>query len=195
MKTVLAYAFGFSVTFTVIAGGMYVLSKKYPWMFGTSNAQEKAGETTKLAAGTPSDIGGVVGASAASDSSSGDSEIIGTLKTMLAAKNDSISAKDQTILHLDSVVTKLHRENSDANNVIARLQNQVNSWTSEQRKELASTYNDMSPTSAAKIMKNLDDKNIIFILSNVQKKQAAQILGQLDPVRVAKLLTSLGHNK
>ncbi len=195
MKTILAYVFGFSVTFTVIAGGMYVLSRNYPWMFGTSQAHDKNEPKLKSTVSLPSGNPGGIAGSTVGDTTSSQNEVVTTLKEMLAAKNDSISAKDAVIHNLDSTVTQLRRESSDSKSVIAKLQDQVNSWDSQRRKDLASTYNDMDPTAAAKIMKNLDDRNIIFILSIIQKKQAAQILGQLDPVRVARLMTNLGKGK
>ena len=53
MKTILAYALGFSMTFTVIAGGMYFLSEKYPWMFGQSDAQAAQNSDQRAAAPRP----------------------------------------------------------------------------------------------------------------------------------------------
>ncbi|MCL5035328.1 MAG: hypothetical protein M1395_09540 [Bacteroidetes bacterium] len=195
MKTVIAYILGFSVTFTVIAGGMYVLSRDYPWMFGTTQAHDKNDRQLKATVSLPSGLPGDAATYSPGDSARGEDEVLRTLKEMLAAKNDSISAKNEAIQHLDSTVTQLHRQNSDANSVIAQLQNQVDSWNNQRRKDIAAAYNDMDPGAAAKIMKNLDDRDIIFILSSIQKKQAAQILGQLDPVRAAKLMTNLGHGK
>jgi flagellar motility protein MotE (MotC chaperone) len=195
MKTVLAYALGFSMTFSVIAGGMYFLSEQYPWMFGHSAAQttEKAPAKPQLAAA--SGIIGMDGTGSATDSSKSVSETVATLKEMLAAKNDSIATRDDSISQLSKSVSQLQQKNSDASNVIAQLQSQVNSWNNQRRKDLASAYNDMDASAAARIMKNLDDKDVIFILSSVQKKQAGKILGQLDPVRAAKLMMSLGHPK
>ncbi len=193
MKTVITYALGFSMTFTVIAGGMYFLSEKYPWMFGHTDAQ-----TTKSAQASTPAPGGLVGMDgngAAGDSSQSPNETIVTLKKMLAAKNDSISARDDSIKTLNQRVAQLRMKSSDANGVISRLKTQVNSWKNERRKDLASAYNDMDPKAAAKIMQNLDNSDIVFILSNVQKKQAGKILGELDPARAAKIMMSLSSPK
>jgi len=122
-------------------------------------------------------------------------ETVNTLKAMLAEKNDSIVVKDDSIQQLTTTLAQLQKKNSDDNTVIAQLQTQVNSWTSQKRKDLAGAYNDMDAGAAAKIMRNLSDGDVIFILSSVQKKQAAKILGELDPARAAKLMTSLGHTK
>jgi len=164
-------------------------------MFGTSQAHDKSDEKLNAAVSLPSGEAGNSEINTMGDSTGGRDEVVSTLKRMLAAKNDSIFVKNDVIQHLDSTVTQLRRENSDANSVIAQLQSQVDAWNSQRRKDLAAAYNDMDPGAAAKIMKNLDDRDIIFILSSIQKKQAAQILGQLDPVRAAKLMTSLGHSK
>lgn len=194
MKTMLAYVLGFSMTFTVIAGGMYVLSEKYPWMFGISQAQGNSGKL-KSTVSVPAVLGGTNGSETAGDSSQSGNETINTLKAMLAAKNDSIATKNDSIQALNSTLAQLQKKSSDANNVISQLQNQVDSWKSQRRKDLAAAYNDMDPGAAANIMKNLDDRDIVFILSTVQKKQAAKILGALDPVRAAKLMASLGQSK
>ncbi len=191
MKTVVAYALGFSVTFSVIAGGMYFLSERYPWMFGNSEAQTTSKEHPKRLASAAPGLMGLDGNGGSSDSTRGVNETINTLKTMLAVKNDSIAAKDDSIHQLDSTVTQLRQKYSDANTMVTELQSQVDSWKSQRRKDLASAYNDMDPSAAAKIMNSLDDRDIIFILSSVQKKQAGKILGQLDPVRAAKLMMSL----
>ncbi len=194
MKTALAYVLGFSMTFTVIAGGMYFLSDKYPWMFSASGSGASS-EKLKSNVVVPPGLGATETPVESSDSTKGSSETINTLKSMLAEKNDSISIKNDSIQQLNSTVTQLQKKNSDANTVITDLQNQVNIWNSQRRKDMAAAYNDMDAGAAAKIMKNLDDKNIIFILSSVQKKQAAKILGELDPQRAAKLMTSLGQAK
>ncbi|MGO9480992.1 MAG: MotE family protein [Candidatus Kryptoniota bacterium] len=194
MKTALAYVLGFSMTFTVIGGGMYFLSSKYPWMFGTSGDKGSDSLKSTVTLGTtiaPQPESEVQ----QSDSSKGSNETINTLKSMLAEKNDSLAAKDDSIQHMNDTLTQLQKKNSDANTMIAQLQEQVNSWNSERRKELASAYNDMDPVVAAKIMKNLSDRDILFVLSSVQKKQAAKILAELDPARVAKLMTGLGPSK
>lgn len=194
MKTMLAYAVGFSMTFSVIAGGMYFLSGRYPWMFGGSSENNNGGQLKSTVA-VPAVIGGTELAGAARDSTKNENETINTLKTILAEKNDSISAKNDSIQQLNSTIAQLQKKSSDANNVIAQLQSQVNSWNSERRKELAGAYNEMDAPTVAKIMKNLDDRDILFILSSVQKKQAAKILGDLDPARAAKLMSSLGQSK
>lgn len=193
MKTILAYALGFSMTFTVIAGGMYFLSEKYPWMFGQSDAQTTQSSSKTAAA----DSDGLVGlhGNGASGDSAGVNETILTLKKMLAAKNDSLAAKDDSIQTLNSTLTQLQQKSSDANSVISQLQNQVKSWKSKSRQDLASAYNDMDPSAAAKIMENLDNQTIVFILSSIQKKQAGRILGQLDPARAAKIMMSLSPPK
>jgi flagellar motility protein MotE (MotC chaperone) len=193
MKTALAYILGFSLTFTVITGGMYFISNKYPWMFKPSDdlSNTKQQQTSVAMPG----YGPQISAEFQSDSSKNANETINTLKAMLADKNDSLAAKDDSIRQMSLELTQLQKKNSDANNVIAQLQEQVNSWNSERRKELASAYNDIDPAVAAKIMKNLSDRDILFILSSVQKKQAAKILAELDPVRVAKLMSSLGTTK
>jgi flagellar motility protein MotE (MotC chaperone) len=196
MKTALAYVLGFSLTFTAITGGMYFMSSKYPWMFKASPSETNNGKlksTVALPTGlptteTPTPV-------ATTDSTTGGDETVNTLKAMLAEKNDSISIKNDSIQQLNSTLTQLQRKSSDDNTVITQLQNQVSSWNSQRRKDLAGAYNDMDAGAAAKIMRNLDDKDIIFILSSVQKKQAAKILGELDPVRAAKLMTSLGQTK
>jgi len=190
MKTALAYLLGFSMTFTVITGGMYFLSSKYPWMFGATDAKTKQPAPSIEPNLVPQQV-----AEVQSDSSKDSSETISTLKTMLAEKNDSLAAKEDSICQLSAAVAQLQKKNSDANNVITQLQQQVDSWNSERRKELASSYNDMDPAVAAKIMKNLSDKDVLFVLASVQKKQAAKILGALDPVRAAKLMTILGSSK
>lgn len=195
MKTVLAYALGFSMTFTVIAGGMYFLSEKYPWMFGHSDAQTTDSPQSAHAAVGSTALVGLGGNGAAGDSTNGANETIITLKKMLAAKNDSIVVKDDSIRELSKAVSQLRQKSSDANSVISQLQSQVNSWDNQRRKDLASAYNDMDPSAAAKIMKNLDDRDIIFILSIIQKKQAGKILGELDPDRAAKLMMSLSSSR
>ena len=194
MKTMLSYIVGFSMTFTVIAGGMYFVSGKYPWMFGASG-QDSNGGKLKSTVAVPAIVGDAAVAGAVSDSSKNENETINTLKSMLAEKNDSISVKNDSIQQLNSTLAQLQKKNSDANTVIAQLQSQVNSWNSERRKELAGAYGDMDPATVAKIMKNLDDRDIIFILSSVQKKQASKILGGLDPERAAKLMSNLGQSK
>ncbi len=193
MKTFLAYALGFSMTFTVIAGGMYFLSEKYPWMFGHSDAQTTKSEP----ASKPSSVGlvGMGGNGSPVDSSGGSNETVLTLKKMLAAKNDSISARDDSIRALNEQLSQLRMKSSDAKSVISRLQNQVDSWNNQRRKDIASAYNTMDPAAAAKIMKNLDDRDVIFILSSVQQKQAGKILGKLDPARAAKIMMSLSSSK
>lgn len=193
MKTALAYVLGFSMTFTVIGGGMYFVSSKYPWMFGSSNdkASNKLNSTVTL----PTELPPPPETEVQADSSKGSNETVNTLKTMLAEKNDSLSARDDSISQMSNTLAQLQKKNSDDNTVIAQLQEQVNSWNSERRKELASAYNDMDPAVAAKIMKNLSNKDILFVLSSVQKKQAAKIIAALDPVRAAKLMTSLGTSK
>lgn len=195
MKTALAYALGFSMTFSVIAGGMYFLSEKYPWMFGDTHAQTTDKAETKAAAPGDAGIVGMDGGGTSQDSTGRVSETVNTLKTMLAEKNDSIAAKNDSIQGLKGTLSQLQQKNSDANSVIAQLQSQVDSWNSQRRKDLASAYNDMDPAAVARIMKSLDDRDIIFILSSVQKKQAAKILGDLDPVRAAKLMMNLGRSK
>ena len=190
MKTALAYVLGFSMTFTVITGGMYFLSDKYPWMFGTSSVKSEQPAAPAEPALMPQPV-----AEIQSDSSKDSNETVNTLKSMLAEKNDSLAARDDSISHLSITVAQLQKKNSDANTVIAQLQQQVDSWNSEKRKELASSYNDMDPVVASKIMKNLSDKDVLFILASVQKKQGAKILAALDPVRAAKLMTSLGTSK
>lgn len=181
------------MTFTVIGGGMYFVSSKYPWMFGSSNdkASNKLNSTVTL----PTELPPPPETEVQADSSKGSNETVNTLKTMLAEKNDSLSARDDSISQMSNTLAQLQKKNSDDNTVIAQLQEQVNSWNSERRKELASAYNDMDPAVAAKIMKNLSDKDILFVLSSVQKKQAAKIIAALDPVRAAKLMTSLGTSK
>lgn len=193
MKTVLAYILGFTVTFTVIAGGMYFLSQKYPWMFGHADAQTNSSQQQKPAAS--GEMVGLEGSGTAANSAKGVNETILTLKKMLAAKNDSITTKDDSIQALNRNLSQLRLKSSDANNVISQLQSQVDSWKSQRRKDLASAYNDMDPTAAAKIMKNLDDRDIIFILSSIQKKQAGKILGDLSPARAARLMMSLSSSK
>jgi flagellar motility protein MotE (MotC chaperone) len=194
MKTALAYILGFSMTFTVITGGMYFLSSRYPWMFQASDSESSSG-TLKATVKLPQVAANIVAQEQRSDSTTGPGETINTLKAMLAEKNDSISAKNDSIQQLSSTLTQLQKKNADANIVITQLQSQVDSWKSQRRKEMASAYNDIDASSAAKIMRNLDDRNVIFILSSVQKKQAAKILGALDPTRAAKLMTSLGNVK
>jgi len=197
MKTALAYVLGFSLTFTAITGGMYFMSSKYPWMFKASNSDTDGGKlksTVAVPAGLPT-TDAPVQPSAASDTTKGSDETVNTLKAMLAEKNDSIVVKDDSIQQLTTTLAQLQKKNSDDNTVIAQLQTQVNSWTSQKRKDLAGAYNDMDAGAAAKIMRNLSDGDVIFILSSVQKKQAAKILGELDPARAAKLMTSLGHTK
>jgi len=191
MKTVSAYILGFSMTFTVIAGGMYFLSSRYPWMFGNQGTQQSE-EKLKPSASIPSVPGGVDVASTQGDSVRENNETVNTLRQMLAAKNDSIRTKDDSISALNTQLTQLRKKTSDDKGVISQLQSQVNSWTSQTKKDMASTYNDLDPASAAKIMRNLDDNDVIFILSSVQKKQAAKILSELDPARAAKLMTSIG---
>ncbi|HQT92121.1 MAG TPA: hypothetical protein PL001_08855 [Candidatus Kryptobacter bacterium] len=195
MKTALAYALGFSMTFSVISGGMYFLSEKYPWMFGDTHAQTTDKAESKAAAPGDAGIVGMDGGGTSQDSTGRVSETVNTLKTMLAEKNDSIAAKNDSIQGLKGTLSQLQQKNSDANSVIAQLQSQVDSWNSQRRKDLASAYNDMDPAAAARIMKSLDDRDIIFILSSVQKKQAAKILGDLDPARAAKLMMNLGRSK
>ncbi|HUI29753.1 MAG TPA: hypothetical protein VLX91_06015 [Candidatus Acidoferrales bacterium] len=194
MKTALGYVLGFSMTFTVITGGMYFVSEKYPWMFNGGDSDTNDGKLKSTVTPPPS-VPAAETPVEPSDSTKGSNETINTLKTMLAEKNDSISMRDDSIRQLNSVVSQLQRKNTDDNVVITQLQGQVNSWNSERRKELAGAYSDMDPAAVAKIMRNLDDKDIIFILSSVQKKQAAKILGELDPARAAKLMTSLGKGK
>ncbi len=193
MKTVLAYALGFSMTFSVIAGGMYFLSEQYPWMFGHSDAQTTDKPAPKAGPPVAGGLIGVDGNGGSSDTSGTGNETVNTLKHMLAAKNDSISAKDDSIQILNKSLTQLQQKSADASSVIAQLQSQVDSWKNERRKDLASAYNDMDAAAAARIMKNLDDRDVIFILSSVQKKQAGKILGQLDPGRAAKLMMNLGR--
>lgn len=193
MKTFLMYILGFSITFTVIAGGMYFLSEKYPWMFGHSDAQTTKSE--QPSSPSHSALVGLNGNGASSDSSGGPNETVITLKKMLAAKNDSITARDDSIRTLNQQVSQLRMKSSDSKNVISRLQNQVNSWKNQRRKDIASAYNDMDPAAAARIMKNLDDDDVVFILSNVQKKQAGKILGKLNPARAAKIMMSLSSSK
>ena len=170
------------------------MSEKYPWMFNsgeTNNNNGKLKSTVNVPPGLPATEAPVQ----SSDSSRGDNETVNTLKTMLAEKNDSLATKNDSITQLNSMVAQLQKKSADDNIVITQLQTQVNSWNSERRKDLASAYNDMDANAAAKIMKNLNDKDVIFILSSVQKKQAAKILGDLDPVRAAKLMTSLSQTK
>lgn len=193
MKTVITYALGFSMTFTVIAGGMYFLSEKYPWMFGHADAQTT--KTEQASTSAPGGLVGMDGNGVSGDSSGGSNETIVTLKKMLAAKNDSITVRDDSIRALNQLVAQLQMKSSDAKGVISQLQNQVDSWTSQRRKDIASAYNDMDPEAAAKIMQNLDNSDIVFILSNLQKKQAGRILGKLDPERAAKIMMSLNPQK
>ena len=194
MKTALAYVLGFSMTFTVISGGMYFISEKYPWMFSAGNSDANDAKL-KSTVSLPPSVSAAVNQTESSDSAKGTSETVNTLKAMLAEKNDSISVKNDSIRQLNSVLTQLQTKSSDDSNVITQLQSQVNAWNSQRRKDLAGAYNDMDAAAAAKIMRNLEDKDVIFILSSVQKKQAAKILGDLDPVRAAKLMTSLGQSK
>ena len=195
MKTIVAYVLGFSVTFTVIAGGMYFLSEKYPWRFGQSDAQTVKNASAKVAATNPGGLVGMSGGSAGADTSSGANETVITLKKMLAAKNDTIAVRDDSIRSLSRSLSQLQMKTSDASSMIAQLQSEVNSWKSKKKADLASAYNDMDPAIAAKIMTNLDDRDIIFILSTIQKKQAGKILGDLDPTRAAKLMMSLNTTK
>jgi flagellar motility protein MotE (MotC chaperone) len=194
MKTALAYILGFSLTFTVITGGMYFMSSRYPWMFKSGDSGTDSG-TLKPTVALPPSVAVAENPSQPSDSTKESNETVNTLKAMLAEKNDSISIKDDSIQQLNSLVAQLQKKNSDANIVVTQLQSQVNSWNSQRRKDMASAYNDMNAASVAKIMTKLDDKDIIFILSSVQKKQAAKILGELDPSRAARLMTSLSQIK
>lgn len=195
MKTIVAYILGFSVTFTVIAGGMYFLSEKYPWMFGQSEAQttRNAGDTAVVA--SSGGLAGLNGGGAGTDTSRGENETIITLKKMLAAKNDTIAVRNDSIAALNRTLSQLQMKTSDASGMITQLQSEVDSWKSKKKADLASAYNDMDPATAAKIMANLDDSDIIFILSTIQKKQAGKILGDLDPTRAARLMMSLNSSK
>ncbi len=194
MKTALAYVLGFSMTFTAITGGMYFLSSRYPWMFKASDSESSSG-TLKPTVKLPPEASSLVAQAQPSDSTNGSNETVNTLKAMLAEKNDSISVKNDSIQQLSSSLAQLQKKNADASIVITQLQSQVDSWNSQRRKDMAGAYNEMDASSAAKIMRNLDDRDVIFVLSSVQKKQAAKILGQLDPTRAAKLMTSLGKVK
>ncbi len=190
MKTALAYILGFTVTFTAISGGMYFLSKKYPWMFSPGQKSNNGGKL-KSTVNIP-----FVDPSTANADTTGDrNETVETLKAMLATKNDSLAVQVDTIQSLDSQVVQLRQNKSDEDNMIAKLQSQVKLWGNQKRKDMAAAYQDMSPAAAAKIMANLDDKDIVFILSTVQKKQAARIMGALDPTRAAKLISSLDHSQ
>ncbi len=133
MKTMIAYAVGFTMTFTVIAGGMYFVSGRYPWMFGGSGGDTNGGKLKSTVA-VPSIVGGTAVTGTVGDSAKNEDETINTLKTMLAEKNDSISVKNDSIQQLNSALAQLQKKNSDANNVIAQLQSQVTSWNSERRK-------------------------------------------------------------
>ncbi len=195
MKTIVAYILGFSVTFTVIAGGMYFLSEKYPWMFGQSDAQTVKNAADSAAVPSSSGLIGLSGAGAGTGSPGGENQTILTLRKILAAKNDTISVRDDSIRALNQSISQLQTKTSDANGMIAQLQSEVHSWKSKKKADLASAYNDMDPAAAAKIMANLDDSDIIFILSTIQKKQAGKILGDLDPTRAARLMMSLNSTK
>jgi flagellar motility protein MotE (MotC chaperone) len=195
MKTIVAYILGFSVTFTVIAGGMYFLSEKYPWMFGQSDAQTVKNAADSAAVPSSGGLIGLSGAGAGTGSPGGENQTILTLRKILAAKNDTISVRDDSIRALNQSISQLQTKTSDANGMIAQLQSEVHSWKSKKKADLASAYNDMDPAAAAKIMANLDDSDIIFILSTIQKKQAGKILGDLDPTRAARLMMSLNSSK
>ncbi len=195
MKTIVAYVLGFSITFTVIAGGMYFLSEKYPWMFGQSVAQTVKSPADSLAVAGSGGLTGLSGGGAGTDSSGSVNETVITLRKILAAKNDTIAVRDDSIRALNQSLSQLQMKTSDATGMIAQLQSEVNSWKSKKKADLASAYNDMDPAAAAKIMANLDDSDIIFILSTIQKKQAGKILGDLDPTRAAKLMMSLNSTK
>jgi flagellar motility protein MotE (MotC chaperone) len=189
MKTFIAYALGFSVSFTVIAGGMYFVSQKYPWMFGiTSETKSPSKNEQAPAVAQPTSVP-IVGLN---DSAPQDtSETISTLKHILAVKNDSLTIYKDSLRNLIDQMVQLQKKNSDAINVIAQLQSQASDLNNQRRKDLAAAYNDMDPAAAAKILSQMSDRDIIFILSNVQKKQVARILSSIDPARAAKLMTDL----
>ncbi len=190
MKTALVYILGFTFSFTAISGGMYFLSRNYPWMFNAAHTDNNGGKLTPTVT-----IPGFGPGEAVADTTRGHNETISTLKEMLAEKNDSLADKDDSISVLDSTISQLQQNNSDDDSMVKQLQAQVNAWNSKQKKNMASAYEDMDPAVAAKIMANLDNRDVIFILSSVRKKQAAKIMGALDPVRAAKLISDLSHTK
>ncbi|MGC9125510.1 MAG: hypothetical protein ACP5GW_05225, partial [Caldisericaceae bacterium] len=162
MKTFIVYALGFSVSFTVIAGGMYFMSQKYPWMFGITpqvNSPSKNEQSPPVIQPNSVPIVGL-NESASQDTS----ETISTLKHILAVKNDSLTIYRDSLKNLVDQLVQLQKKNSDANNVIAQLQNQANDFNNQRRKELAAAYNDMDPSSAAKILTQMNDRDVIFIL-------------------------------
>lgn len=189
MKTFIAYALGFSVSFTVIAGGMYFMSQRYPWMFGITSDGKPSLKNEQVS--TPVQPGTMPIVGLNDNSTQDTSETISTLKHILAVKNDSLTIYRDSLKNLADQLIQLQKRNSDANNVIAQLQSQANDLNNQRRKELAAAYNDMDPAAAAKILSQMNDRDIIFILSNVQKKQVARILSSIDPARAAKLMTDL----
>lgn len=59
---------------------------------------------------------------------------------------------------------------------------------SNEIKTMAKLIDAMDALGAAKILRNLDDKEVKEILLSVKKRQAGKILGSLDPERAARIM-------
>jgi len=58
----------------------------------------------------------------------------------------------------------------------------------KERKTMAKLIDAMDALGAAKILRNMDDKEVKEILLSVKKRQAGKILGSLDPERAARIM-------
>lgn len=74
---------------------------------------------------------------------------------------------------------------------IEKLLAKVQEAKSERFVMMAKLYDSMDPAAAAKQISNMDDRNVVMLLPQMNRRTAAKVMALLDPQRAAKITTKL----
>ncbi len=112
----------------------------------------------------------------------------------LKQREDAVQKKEASLAEMEKDVEKKMNDLIAAQQEVQAYRTEKEEGQSAKVKSLVKIYESMKPKDAAKLMENLDDKLVVFIVSSMTSDGAASILTNMDPKKAAKISEALTNH-
>jgi flagellar motility protein MotE (MotC chaperone) len=177
-----------------------VMAEEHGKDAGKKDAAQKSGAAKD---GSASKAGSASSASAPAASAAPQDSLSSAPNTLayIAKKEAELKQREDAVQKKEASLAEMEKDVEKKMNNLIAAQQEVQAYRAEREegqsakvKSLVKIYESMKPKDAAKLMENLDDKLVVFIVSSMTSDGAASILTNMDPKKAAKISEALTNH-